>query len=86
MPRQRVYASNAEKQQAFRDRRAQLQQAAQAGYTDAELGRAARDLHNRLAYEASQGNTQAKALVGETPANTLRNISAHFESVGKPNG
>lgn len=80
MPIPRKHADNAAKQAAYRERKAAQMAAANAGRTDAELAQAARDLHLMMAYEVSQGTAGAAVhlLIGETPAETLRNIGRYL--------
>ena len=76
MPREKKYASDAERQAAYRERKKAAQFKAQEGYSDRELGRAVRDLFVTMQYEASQGNALAALLLRETPAATLDAIGA----------
>lgn len=74
---EKVHADNAEKQKAYRERLQAKKRAGSAGFTDLELGRAARDLHLSLELAASQdGNERAAQLMGATPLETLRNVQA----------
>ena len=75
----KIHADNAAKQKAFRERRAALRRAGSAGYTDSELGRAARSLHLSLELAALQdGNALAELLLGPTPLDTIRNVQGHI--------
>ena len=47
-----------------------------AGYGDAELAVAARDLHVALDQAAQGGDQSAAELLGQTPLETLRNVTA----------
>jgi hypothetical protein len=85
MARERKHADNADKQKVYRERKAQalaaIRAEASAGYTDKELGQAARDLHEAMRYEVKTGNDEGgtlAGLLGETPADTLRSISRHL--------
>ena len=78
MPREKKYASDAEKQAAYRERKQQAAFKAQEGYSDWELGRAVRDLFATMQYEASQGNALAALLLRDTPADTLDAIRLHL--------
>jgi hypothetical protein len=84
MPRKRVYASDAAKQAAYRERRAAVMAEASAGWTDKELGQAARDLHLALEQEAASGNHDAELLVGATPAETLQRLQHRHSPVKWP--
>ena len=75
---EKIHADNAAKQKAFRERRAELRRQGNAGYTDSELGRAARDLQISIEQAAQEGNALAELLRGETPLETLRNIAGHI--------
>ena len=74
----KVHADNAEKQRAYRERLQAKKRAGSAGFTDSELGRAARDLHLSLEVAAQEGNALAELLRGQTPLETLRNIAGHI--------
>ena len=78
MPRPRLYVDAATKQRAYRERLKSRRREGQ-GPTDAELGRAVRDLHIRLEYEAfvHPGGSASK-LVGNDALATLRNAVARL--------
>ena len=75
---EKIHADNAEKQKAYRERIAARRRAGNAGYTDSELGQAARDLQISIEEAAQEGNALAELLRGETPLETLRNIAGHI--------
>ena len=68
------YATQAEKQAAYRERRKQRRSQSSAGWTDAELGQAVRDIHLAIEADARAGNEQAAALLGDSPLETLRRL------------
>jgi hypothetical protein len=78
MPRPRLYRDAAAKQRAYRERLKARRRAGQ-GPSDAELGRAVRDLHIRLEYEAAvHPGGAASKLVGKDALASLRNAVARL--------
>ena len=68
--------TNAERQARHREKLRAAREQAQAGRSDAALAQAVRLLHARIEFEASQGDDRARALLGETPAETLLRVVA----------
>lgn len=54
-----------------------------AGFADAELAVAARDLHIALEQAAQIGDQTARELLGDSPLKTLRKVTAAVMSAGK---
>ena len=73
---EKIHDSVAEKQRAYRERRAELRRAANAGNFDSELARAARDLHIALWQAKNEGDERAARLYGASPLETLKNVQA----------
>ena len=73
---EKIHADAAAKQKAYRERLQARRRAGSAGFTDSELGRAARSLHISLQMDAQEGSSRAALLLGASPLETLRNIQA----------
>ena len=76
---EKIHADAAAKQKAYRERLQARRRAGSAGFTDSELGRAARSLHLSLELAALQdGNALAELLLGPTPLDTIHNVQGHI--------
>jgi hypothetical protein len=74
MGRKRLYASDAEKQAAYRERKAEAWWAKLAP-SNAEPAQAARDLHEAMQYAAEvEVNSTAALLLGADARETLANV------------
>ena len=74
MARKRLYDSDAEKQAAYRERKAESWRA-KVGPSNLELAQAARDLHLAMKEAAAgEGNSTAAYLLGANPQETLKNV------------
>ena len=76
MTRKRLYANDAEKQAAYRERKEEAWRA-KVGPSNAEMVQAARDLHEAMGYAAEvEENSTAALLLGADARETLRNVQA----------
>jgi hypothetical protein len=76
MARKRLYASDAEKQAAYRERKEENWRA-KVGPSSAEIAQAGRDLHEALSYAAEvEDNSTAALLLGRDARETLKNVQA----------
>jgi flagellar biosynthesis chaperone FliJ len=74
MARKRLYDSDAEKQAAYRERKQETWRA-KVGPSNAELAKAARDLHDLMTYAAEvEENSTAALLLGANARETLKNV------------
>jgi hypothetical protein len=74
--RKRLYASDAERQAAYLERRAETWRA-RVGPSDAEIAQAGRDLHEAISYAAEvEDNGAAALLLGRDARETLKNVQA----------
>ena len=78
MSRPRLHADAAAKQRAYRERIRERRRQAK-GPSDADLARAARDLHIRLEYEATVNPAAVPSeLVGRNALETLRKVATRL--------
>ena len=81
MPQPKIHADGAARTRACRERQKARRDEAGRGWRNPELGQAARNLHLAIEASAREGNATAAALLGDTPAETLRLVSAHVAPV-----
>jgi hypothetical protein len=78
MARKRLYANDAEKQAAYRERKEQTWRE-RVGPSKAELAKAALDLHEAIGYAAEvEDNSTAALLLGADARETLANVRQHL--------
>jgi len=73
MPRPKKYADDATRAAAWRYRQQQEQ------LQIAEIARQAQRLHHLLQRSATDGNDEARTLVGQNVAGTLKKLQQHFQ-------